>query len=451
MGLTRWLYPGIGVKRWCMLIGFGGLLCGMGMCMAASPRVNLWLGLAALLLGLIASVYGFRQALASLIGVVIHRQGGAGFAERVYRTRTLERGPAIVAIGGGTGLSNLLRGLKEYTSNITAIVTVTDDGGSSGRLRNDMGILPPGDIRNCLLALADRESLMEQLFSYRFDVSSELSGHSVGNLVIAALTNILGGFDRAVQESSKVLAIQGRVLPSTLCDATLGAELLDGSLVKGETHLTSSEEPIRKVFLDPPVCPAMPEALEAIYAADIIVLGPGSLYTSVIPNLLVRDVARAIRDSRAVKTYVCNVMTQKGETDGYSVCDHVDAVLRHSFRGVIDYCVVNERKPSPASLSRYADLGQRPVIDDSDALADLDIRVKKAPVVSESEVVRHEPSELAKAIVSIHMLSQQEAEAALPSKRRPWFSPIVAFSRRYAIERPLGMLVSLLQILRGRP
>ena len=339
---------------------------------------------------------------------------GGRLAHDMLQACTLRRGPSIVAIGGGTGLSTLLRGLKEYTTNITAIVTVTDDGGSSGRLRTEMGILPPGDIRNCLVALADKEPLMEKLFQYRFKGNTDLNGHNFGNLLIAALTDLFGDFEVAVKESSKVLAIRGRVLPSTLSDVIIWAEMSDGSTVRGETNIASRDLPIKRVFIEPPSCRPLPEAIEAIRTADAIVLGPGSLYTSVIPNLLVRDLTEAIRRARAPKIYVCNVMTQKGETDNYTVCDHVSAVLEHSYPDLLDLCIVNDIPVSEHLIARYRTMSQEPVRDDSDGLAEKGIRVIRAPVVSETHLVRHDSQKLAEVLT--HLLYDLR-EAHAPGNR----------------------------------
>lgn len=421
MALLKWLYPGMGIKRWFFLAVLGGLLTGVGLdCLfgdgiliqfggaldrlgiefADDRGFSLALGLVLLVVGIAGVVIGLVMAVRTVVAAVMPGYGGR-IADAVLHASALKRGPSIVVIGGGTGLSTLLRGLKEYTGNITAIVTVTDDGGSSGRLRTEMGILPPGDIRNCLVALADKEPLMERLFQYRFRGNSGLNGHSFGNLLIAALTDLCGDFELAVKESSKVLAVRGRVLPSTLSDVTICAEMLDGSIVRGETTLSSQDQPIRRVFIEPGDCHPLPEALEAISGADAIVLGPGSLYTSVIPNLLVKELTSAIARSAAPKIYVCNVMTQKGETDHYSVRDHVQAVLNHSRRDLIDYCIVNNTPVSEHLIERYRQMSQDLVVDDSECLAAKGIRVVKASVVSETAVVRHDSAKLAAVLMQL--------------------------------------------------
>ena len=266
--------------------------------------------------------------------------------------RQRQRGPKIVAIGGGHGLNTLLRGLKEYTDNITAIVTVADDGGSSGKLRRDLGMLPPGDFRNCIAALSEAEGLVSQLFQYRFGQDSGLDGHSFGNLYLTAMTAITGSFLSALEESSRVLAVRGRVIPSTLAQVVLGAEVLvpgpaqdasPGQLrrVQGESRIGELRGQVQRVYLEPEDAPAYPEAIRAILDADLIVIGPGSLYTSVLPNLLVQDLARAVSSSTATKAYVCNVATQAGETEGYDVSAHVHALRAHVGPGLFHFVLAN--------------------------------------------------------------------------------------------------------------
>jgi len=299
----------------------------------------------------------------------------------------------VVAIGGGTGLSTLLRGFRKRTSHTTAVVTVTDDGGSSGRLREELGVLPPGDVRNCLVALADDESLMGALFSHRFTTGS-LEGHSLGNLFLAALTQILGDFDKAVRESSKVLAIRGTVLPSTTHDVRLHSHLQDGTYVQGETSISASAGAVSRVWLEPADCRALPLALERIAEADVVVLGPGSLYTSVIPNLLVGGVREALVNSSASVIYVANVMTQPGETPGYSAGDHLDALIRHVGEGVVDAMLVNS-SPIPSDLlHRYADLGAEPVLWLGTGTDYRGVRIVEGPISEVDGQVRHNPDEL---------------------------------------------------------
>lgn len=308
----------------------------------------------------------------------------------------------VVAIGGGTGLSTMLRGLKLYTKSLTAVVTVADDGGSSGMLRNDLGMLPPGDIRNCIVALADIEPIMYKLLNYRF-TEGALAGHSFGNLFLAALNGISGGFDEAVSTMSSVLAVVGRVLPVTTENITLSAVLDSGEIINGESsigHRDVSRGKIDRVFLNPEKPQALGDVLRAIREAEIIVLGPGSLYTSIIPNLLVDGVADAIKNSSAVKIYVCNIMTQSGETDGYTVSDHLAAIERHSFEGIVDFVIANNA-PVPESLAKaYSEENAYTVQLDEDSFKD-----KKTTLVQgnlllvKNEQIRHNFSRLARAIM----------------------------------------------------
>jgi len=305
--------------------------------------------------------------------------------------------PRIVALGGGTGLSNLLRGLKKYTSQITAIVAVTDDGGSSGTLRRELGILPPGDIRNCLVALSEEENLMAQLFQYRFPYAGSLSGHSFGNLFLTAMSALAGGFDMGIARAGEVLAIRGKVLPVTLRSVTLRARLADGRIVRGESNISRSDKRITSLHIHPFPPPAAPQVLEAIAEADAIVLGPGSLYTSIISNLLVEGVAQAVRNSKAPKVYVGNIMTQPGETTGYSLHDHVHAIEKHSGGRFLDHVIINSA-PIPAAVARrYARKDSYPVLHGlMERLKKLS--VIKADVISSYEYARHDSDKLASAI-----------------------------------------------------
>ena len=315
-------------------------------------------------------------------------------------------GPRIAASGGGTGLSPLLRGLTRYTNNITAIVTVADDGGGSGRLRQDLGMLPPGDIRNCLEALANAEPLMAQLMHYRFP-EGELAGQSFGNLFLAALNGIMPSFDRAVESLSQVLAITGRVLPVTNENIQLEAEFENGVRVVGESRIFQCKQEqdcrIRRVNLLPSRPKALPEAVEAIREAEMVVLAPGSLYTSIIPNLLVDGIVEAIRESRALKIYVCNVMTQEGETEGYTASDHIRALFNHSCPGLFDLCLVNDAPIPPSVMRGYTREGAEPILCDRDACEALGVEVITRPVSTvENGLVRHNPGHLAWELVRLH-------------------------------------------------
>jgi uncharacterized cofD-like protein len=305
--------------------------------------------------------------------------------------------------------------LKTYTSNLTAIVTVTDDGGSSGRLRQELGVLPPGDIRNCLVALADSESMMTDLFQYRFNEGDGLSGHSFGNLFIAAMCGIAGDFDRAIKESSKVLNIKGRVLPSTLTNVAIEAKLADGSTAKGETAISRASSPIRSVALVPAEAKPLSEAIEAIAAADVIIFGPGSLYTSIVPNLLVPGVVDAVRGANAVKLYVCNIMTQPGETDGMSAGAHARALLDVSGGRLFDYALINVEQPHRL-LHAYESEGAHQVEPDFDAIAALGVTPVPGRFVSEEQQVRHDRKKLGDAIVKL-IVECGDSIGLAPSRR----------------------------------
>lgn len=362
----RWFTPGLGVKRWVGVILVGTSLIGIGIgifvleiyrntpetwwlpilsfaslrILSRPFRVIIFGGLGiGLLLG---GIWGLNRALMKPF-----LRPGQPMVDSLTTHRRKERGPRVVVIGGGHGLAMLLRGLKEYTHRLTAIVTVADDGGSSGRLRQSMGILPPGDLRNCLAALSDDETMITQLFQYRFaNGGGDLDGHSFGNLFISALSEITGSFEDAIAESGKVLAVHGRVLPSSLVNVQLTGEVIlsdssQAALVKGESKITEAGGKIRRVWLQPNNPPAYPKVLQAILSADLIVIGPGSLYTSILPNLLVPDISAAVRTSQALKIFVCNVATQPGETDNFTCADHVHAIEMHGGSGLIDLVLQN--------------------------------------------------------------------------------------------------------------
>lgn len=305
----------------------------------------------------------------------------------------------VVAIGGGTGLSTLLRGLKRHAApeaeipvDITAIVTVTDDGGSSGRLRRDFDVLPPGDIRNCMVALSEDDGLLSRLFQYRFQGGRGLQGHSFGNLFLTALTHISGDFHEAVRQSCEVLAIRGQIFPSTTSNCQLEAELEDGTIVVGETKISRSRRRIKQIYLKPGRCRPLPEALEAIAKADLITFGPGSLFTSVIPNLLVSGIPKAIQASAAVKAYFVNLMWQPGETTNFLASDHVRSILLHAPKLKLDYAILNSRPIKPALRARYARQEAKPVENDADAIRALGIEIVLSDLLEENEKVRHNPA-----------------------------------------------------------
>lgn len=410
-----WLIPGLNVKRWLFLIFLGSILIVLGFMILADIRpIYMTMELirkAALVLpsNILATVFiligsaiffkGWKKTTLSIMDMDSSK-GNNSLLEKLYRRSKLNKGAKIVAIGGGTGLSMLLKGIKKYTNNITAVVTVGDDGGSSGRLREELGILPPGDIRNCIAALADDEDLITKLFQYRFRKGEGIEGHSFGNLFLTALCAITGNMVKAVKESSNVLNIRGVVLPATLDDMKLAAEFDDGTIVKGESNIPEEHKRIKKLFTEPANCKALPEVIAAIANADLIILGPGSLYTSVIPNLLVSGIVDAIMQSTAKKIYVCNIMTQPGETDNYSVASHVNALLSHANgRKIIDAVLVNNALPENISEG-YAKNGSFPVRLDMENLAPTGVTVVSQKLIQENKegLVRHSSHRVARAV-----------------------------------------------------
>ncbi len=321
------------------------------------------------------------------------------------KARTLSKGYKIVTIGGGTGLSTMLRGLKNHTSNITAVVTVADDGGGSGMLRKDIGIIPPGDIRNCILALAETEPVMQQLLSYRF-TEGMLKGQSFGNLFLAAMNGISGNFLEAVKKVSDVLAVKGRVLPVATKNIILYALLENGNIVVGESNIGKPDSldkgKINRVYLDPPDVYAIEEVTGAILDADAIIFGPGSVFTSIIPNLLVKGVVEAIRKSRATKIYVCNVMTQPGETDSFSVYDHITAIEKHSYQNMLEYCIANTQQIPREIRLKYYNEGSELVRVDYQRLKLLDTRIIYKELISiKKDLIRHNEEKLAETLIDL--------------------------------------------------
>ena len=396
--------PGIGIKRWVLLGALGVSICSVGMAYVARRVFDLTppeflpgqiegyffmaLGVGAMLLGL----YGFHRTFGPMF---MQSAGISDVANTIYTRRSLSKGPKIVAIGGGTGLSVLLRGLKAYTDNLTAVVTVADDGGSSGRLRRDLDMLPPGDLRNCLVAMSDAEPLMTELFQYRFDRGDGLKGHSFGNLFIVAMTNVTQSFDEALAESSRVLAVHGRVIPSTMDNLRLSVKQANGEMIHGESNVANASGGIERLMIDPPDAVAHPAAVEALLAADIIVIGPGSLYTSILPNLMVKGIADAVRASSANKVYVTNIATERGETDGYSNIDHYEALAKHTFPEIVQHAVVNSRLRDLGpefygAPVRYKDRHIRGV------------RVHAHDLVDAAHPVRHDSEKLARAVMNVY-------------------------------------------------
>lgn len=440
--LLKWLYPGMRVKRWFSMAAGGVLVFGIG---AALLPVEGGLALRLtslilLLIGMMSLALGVGLLVRSLLEGVLpdHSQG---LVDVLFQRRHLGKGPKIVVIGGGTGLSTLLSGLKHDTTNITAIVTVADDGGSSGRLRQAFDVLPPGDIRNCLVALADTEPLMQQLFQYRFAEGSALQGHSFGNLFITAMTKITGDFERAIQASSKVLAIRGRVVPSTNTKVRLAAELEDGSVIVGESRISRAETPIRRIYLEPATCRPTAEALEAIREAQAIILGPGSLYTSIIPNLLVEGMVDAIVQSQALKIYVCNVMTQFRETAGYRASDHVRVLIEHANPGILQLCLVNTEPVPPMLLERYREEGAYPVEADVERIRELGYQVVAETLISTENYVRHDPERVARLIM--HLVGGVRGRPTPPAARSGQSPPAIPREAKRDDERRGGSGISV--------
>ena len=409
---ARWLVPGLQVKRWFVLIFLGAVMMTLGvlilidikpifLIMEFIKKIALhasteWLAFSILMFGAAVFFKGWEKTNLS----ILDGKDNQTLLESLYRRRKLNRGPKIVAIGGGTGLSMLLRGIKHITNNITAVVTVGDDGGSSGRLREEMGMLPPGDIRNCIAALADDEDLITKLFQYRFKSGEGLEGHSFGNLFLTALCAITGDLVRAVKESSNVLSIRGRVLPSTLDDMKLVAEMDDGRIIHGESNIPEAHGRIKKLYTDPADCKALSDVINAIKDADLIILGPGSLYTSVIPNLIVKDIAYEIAKSTAKKIYVCNIMTQPGETDGYTVSDHIKALIQHAgSKDIIDTVLVNDSLPHNLA-QKYQQSGSFPVKIDIENIKKLGVKLCSKKLIEDNKegLVRHSSHRVARAV-----------------------------------------------------
>jgi uncharacterized cofD-like protein len=414
----RWLVPGLGVKRWILLILLGTTLLGVGLAILLlnvyrTAPSTWWLPilsfvslrilsrpLRALIFGgigaglILTGIWGINRSL-----LAPYRHSGKAVIDELAEHRKRERGPRIVTIGGGHGLSTLLRGIKSYSYNITAVVTVADDGGSSGRLRRLQGIPPPGDIRNCLAALSNDEALMTQLFQYRFsDGNTELDGHPFGNLFISALSEITGSFEEAIVESGRVLAVHGRVLPATLHDVRLVADMqLPHSIgevrIEGESTIPQFPGDVRRVWLEPNNPTAYPQVIQAILASELIVIGPGSLFTSILPNLLVPDITAAIQASRALKIYVCNIATEPGETEGYTCTDHLKVLNDHVGGGIFDIVVANNQYEGQLP----PDTGWVRSIPETET----EYPIYRANLVDDTRPWRHDSSKLAQAIMDL--------------------------------------------------
>ena len=406
------LQPGLGIKRWALLAGLGLALLALGVGFAASASISaalvdmgraltlanvlpsIWRGVIFVGLGALVLVFSLLRLLRTIQFGSSYSPGDVSVLEGLSAHRARRRGPRLVAIGGGTGLSTLLRGLKRYTEEITAIVTVTDDGGSSGRLRSQFGISPPGDARQCLIALSDAEPLMEQLFSYRFESGEGLQGHSMGNLLLTALTEGTGNFHEALQTAARLLAVKGQVVPSSISpNLVLNAETVSGRVLAGETVVGQAAERIGRVWVEPEACEVNPAAVEAIQMADALIIGPGSLYTSVLPNFLVPGLAEAVAASKAPKLFVCNVATQQGETDGLSASSHLEVFERHAGVKITHFLVNSHPGVVPLESGQEPVLAERPQGFNGHYVA--------MDLLSPTMSTRHDPEKLANVVLGI--------------------------------------------------
>lgn len=427
--LLQWLYPGLNIKRWLLLFSLGLMVVAFGVALIMNYQVFgqveeeilrlLYVftgtydyaflataGIGLIIAGIIVMLYALRKLVKRFFALVAPDEEEV--SKQIASRIELSRGVRIVAIGGGHGLSMLLKGLKQKTSNISAIVTVADDGGSSGRLREEMDIIAPGDLRNCLVALADKDTALEQLFQYRFGGEGELSGHSLGNLFLAALIKEFGNAQNALEAASTVLNIRGKVMPATAERIRLLAKMSDGKEIEGESEIAAYGESRKAKILHMSMIPAAPiavgDALEAIRHADLITLGPGSLYTSVLPDLLVPEILQAIKESNAPCLYICNVMTQPGETEGYTVSDHVKALIEHVGKNVIDYVLVNNASPSREILKKYEEAGEFPVKIDAKQVEETGVIMIESDLLGEEKGAFHDSLILAENIIRISNL-----------------------------------------------
>lgn len=423
MRFMKWLHPGLHIKRWLFLFGLGMMCSSFGIILTFNYQwlgsLEEWafrllyevtghynytilasMGILVILLGLVVMAWATRRLIRTMIGVVMPGESD-NLSDLIFSNLQLSKGPKVVVIGGGTGLSVMLRGLKAKTYNLTAVVTVADDGGSTGRIRQDLDIIAPGDLRNCLVALADKEGLMEKLFAHRFGGSGNLTGHSFGNLFIAALIEVLGDVEEAMDATSKVLRVRGKVIPSSAEKLRLNAEMTDGRIVEGESQIPHAHGKIKRVFTTPEHPKAIQSAVDAIQEADAIVLGPGSLYTSIMPNLCVPDIVQAVRISKAPKIYICNVMTQPGETDDYTVSDHIRAINRQAGGKVIDFVIANNGDVDPAVLQRYVAHGSHPVMIDKKEVSQTGATLILSDLINKENSATHDTKKLANVLFDL--------------------------------------------------
>ena len=417
LSLWKWFYPGMRVKRFLLIVLLGIIVMAVGLVFIFDLSSFIWIkdylkrwfeshhltlrfsGVLLIVIGSTLVILGISNINRSILKRIAPRQIDQ-IPDIIYLKRKLGKGPRITVIGGGTGLNTLLRGLKQFTSNIRAIVTVFDSGGSSGQLRKEMGVLPPGDIRNCLVALSSKESLMTRLFDYRFR-EGNLKGHSFGNLLITAMSEVSGDFYKAIEESSEILAIRGAVLPSTMHKVILCAKTQQQRIIRGEANISLSKEPIEDIFLEPSLVLPLPESIKALHEADVILLGPGSLYTSILCNLLIKQVSETICNSKALKMYICNVMTQPGETNHFTASMHLKQVIRYLHHNCIDYTLVNSEKMSEKIIQKYDQTDSYRVKDDLTGIFEGRTKIIRAGLLSEQYYARHDSYKLARLIMNI--------------------------------------------------
>lgn len=423
MTLFKWLHPGLHIKRWLFIFGMGMMATSFGLVLTFNyqwlGQIEEWMfrilyettghynytvlatiGIIVIAAGILIMGWATRRLICTMLGVVIPNESG-NISDLILSNLKLSKGPKVVVIGGGTGLSVMLRGLKTKTYNLTAVVTVADDGGSTGRIRQDLDIIAPGDLRNCLVALADKEGLMEKLFAHRFGGSGNLTGHSFGNLFIAALIEILGDVEEAMDATSKVLKVRGKVIPASAEKILLNAEMTDGRIIQGESQIPKAHGKIKRVFTTPEHPQAIKTAVSAIKNADTIVLGPGSLYTSILPNLCVPDIATAVCNSKAKKIYICNVMTQRGETDDYTVADHVRAINRQAGKDIIDFVIANNGNIDTAILQKYANIASHPVMIDKKEVGKTGATLILSDLVNQTTGATHDTKKLANVLFDL--------------------------------------------------
>lgn len=423
MQWLRWLSPGMRIKRWVFLFAIGVVFFAVGLLLLLNYSFNgqdginylyilkhmlestfvsfpLFISGGILIISAVVIGYSFRKVVSAVKYSLFYGEDRS-ILEKIFKESKLAKGPAITVIGGGTGLSMLLSGIKHITGNCSAVVTTADDGGSSGRLRKELNIIPPGDLRNCLVSLAETELLMGKMMQYRFDERTNLKGHSLGNLLIAAMADAEGSMEAGLNSISKILQVRGQVIPATLDKVNLEAEMEDGMRVYGESNIPKAAGKIKSIKMVPMHVNATKTAVEAIKNAEVLILGPGSLYTSILPNLLIEDIKKAIIESKAVKVYVCNVMTQPGETDGYTAIDHLEKIINEVGEQFIDYVIVNKQKASEEQVIKYKKKGAEQVFADVEGIERMGIKVIAADLLNDSNLVRHNSIVLAQTVIQL--------------------------------------------------